>query len=308
MNKTILIKIWITVALVTAVFADPFSGQIERYDETTHALVTTGSFALDDTYEIKDKDLFKIGDKSYSVIPPGLPVLFAPLYAAYYSVLKLFDLDPNWTYFWPIFNFLTILFYSAPIMATAAVACSAGLTRFTESKKHLISLPLMLTLGSPALFYAVRGIWSHSYAMAFITIGLGLVLQKKYYVYGAIALVCAQLIDYASLVPNLMIFGLCIYDQRRNSRQIIARTLGPAVLVYSSGLCLLMIHNFLITGPYLTTVNSLFAEHLRSTGVLAQGISTFSLPSGAALWGLASVPLGGYLCTFLRSTCPILGS
>ena len=293
-SKDISLKIFITVLILIAFHTAPNGSQSDRYIVATRSLVDYGTFALQSGMS-NPVDVVKINDNLYSVIAPGLPILFAPIYYLHRIIMNAIGI-PLGDIFWTFFHFFTNIFVMAPVVAFAAVAMFNTLKRLTDQISKQLLLVFIFVFGSLTFFYATNGIWVHAYTMSFIFIAFSLIVAQKNNFLIGVLLGLAQFIDYVAILPIFWVIGFWVYKSRKLPPKYFIRELFLVFFGYSIFLAVLLYYNYTITGSAFQTPNSLFLQYAQQQ---ESGIkSMFSLPSIASLWGLSFSPYRGIFFYF----------
>ena len=294
MSKSISFKIFITVWILIAFHTAPNGAQSDRYVAATRSLVDYGTFALQNGMP-NPVDVVKINDNFYSVIAPGLPILFAPIYYLHRSIMNAIGI-PLGEVFWAFFHFLENTFIMAPVVASAAVAMFHTLKHLTDQLSKQLLLVFIFIFGSLTFFYSTNGVWVHAYTMSFIFIAFSLIINQKSNFLIGILLGLAQLIDYIAILPVFWILGFWAYKARKLSPKIFLQELFLIVSGYSIFLVALLYYNYVITGSPFQTTTSLFFQYVKQQELGIKSI--FSLPSIASIWGLSFNPYRGIFLYF----------
>ncbi|PZO38342.1 MAG: hypothetical protein DCF19_16830 [Pseudanabaena frigida] len=293
-SKNISFKIFITVFILIVFHTAPNGSQSDRYIVATRSLVDYGTFALQSGMS-NPIDTVKINDNLYSVIAPGLPILFAPIYYLNHVIMNAIGI-PLGEVFWAFFHFFTNIFIMAPVVSFAAVAMFNTLKHLTDRISKQLLLVFIFVFGSLAFFYATNGIWVHAYTMSFVFIAFSLIIAQKNNFFVGVLLGLAQVIDYVAILPIFWILGFWVYKVRKLTPKYFIRELFLVSFGYSIFLVALLYYNYAITGSAFQTPNSLFLQYAQQQG--SEIKSMFSLPSIASLWGLSFSPYRGIFLYF----------
>jgi hypothetical protein len=285
-EKRVSYRIFITVFLIIALHASPDGPQNVRYLNLVKSIVEFGTFSLQKGY-LSHVDTLEIGGKIYSVIPPGVPIVLAPLYFMYRSIGMSLGFLQTEAY-WAIFSILSTIFVMAPMLGLIAVLMFKLLGEFTEDIAKRLWLVFIFIFGSPIFFYSTYGIWSHVYTMSALFTAFYLTVYKKNSLSIGLCLGLALIFDYAAVIPSFLIGGFWLYTKRKSTlnewfRQFILLSLG-----YLPVLAFVFYYNYTITGSVLKTPNSIFLKD----------VHMFVWPSLASLWGLSFSPYRGIFLYF----------
>ncbi|MEI2581097.1 hypothetical protein [Scytonema sp. PRP1] len=88
MIKHISHRIFITVFILIGLHATPDGPQTNRYTDAIHSFVNFGTFALQKGYR-SHIDILLLNNNAYSVIPPGIPILLAPIYFIHQMLMRV---------------------------------------------------------------------------------------------------------------------------------------------------------------------------------------------------------------------------
>lgn len=294
MLKNISHKIFITVFLLIALHATPDGPQSARYTDAIHSLVDFGTFALQPGYR-SAIDIVLIKNHLYAVIPPGIPLILAPLYLIHRTIMSLISV-PIGDVYWSIFNILTNIFVMAPLLGVVAVMMFETLSFLTDNLAKKLWLVFVFIFGSLIFFYSTNGIWSHVYTMSFIFMAFYLMIKQKSSLLIGLCLGLAQLFDYIAVLPISLLIGFWIYIKIQTRSRNFLKAGFLLSLGYLIFLALIMYYNQIITGSVFATPNSLFLQQLNQEKSLHQGM--FTLPSIDSLWGLTLSPFRGIFLYF----------
>jgi hypothetical protein len=280
------LKIFITVFLLIALHASPEGPQNARYLNLVQSIVEFGTFSLQKGY-MSHVDTLEIGGKIYSVIPPGISIILAPLYFIYRPIASSLGFLQTETY-WAIFSILTTIFVVAPMLGLIAVLMFKLLGRFTEDIPKRLWLVFIFIFGSPIFFYGTYGIWSHAYTMSALFTAFYLTVYKKNSFLIGLCLGLSLIFDYAAAIPISLIGGFWLYTHRKLPlneclKQLILLSLGFLLI-----LGFIFYYNYTITGSVFKTPNSIFLKDIKM----------FLFPSFASLWGLSFSPYRGIFLYF----------
>jgi len=295
MLNNITSKIFITVFILIALHAGSDGPQSNRYTDATQSLVDSGSFALKNGYR-SHVDVVLINHNFYSVIPPGIPVILAPLYFIHRSLMGLIGIPIGSEVYWAIFNLLTNIFVMAPLVGVVAVIMFKTLSKFTDDVSKKLWLVFIFIFGSLVFFYSTYGIWVNVYTMSFIFIAFYFIINKKNPFLIGLLLGLAQFFDYIAIVPICLMVGFWIYINIKANLKIFLKQLLLLLLGYSVFLGLLMYYNYIITGSVFQTPNSLFLQQLNQQQPGHK--SMYSMPSFQSLFGLTVSPFRGIFLYF----------
>ncbi len=293
--KSISFKIFITVFILISLHVAPEGSQSDRYIVAVRSLVDSGTFALQGDIP-RPVDIVEINNNFYSVIAPGLPIIFAPVYYLHRSIMNALQI-PFGEVFWGIFHVLSNIFVMSPLVAITAVAMFKILKRLTNQIDKQILLTFIFIFGSLAFFYATNGIWVHVYTMSLVFIAFTLIVSKKNDFLIGLVMGLAQIIDYIAVLPIFWLIGFWIYtNHNENLSQIIKKAvfLFMGYGIFLSGL---MYYNYAITGSIFQTPNSIFLQQAVQQGRSAH-TGMFTSPSFASLWGLSFSPYRGIFLYF----------
>ena len=293
--KSISFKIFITVFILISLHVAPDGSQSDRYIVAVRALVESGTFALQGGIP-KPVDVVEINNNFYSVIAPGLPIIFAPVYYFHRSIMNVLQI-PFGEVFWGIFHIFSNIFVMSPVVAITAVAMFKTLKRLTTQADKQLLLVFIFVFGSLAFFYATNGIWIHVYTMSFVFIAFSLTISKKNDFLIGLIMGLAQIIDYIAVLPIFWLIGFWAYT---NHNEKLSHLIKKAVFLsvgYGIFLLGLMYYNYTITGSAFQTPNSIFLQHAVQEG-RATHTSMFTSPSFASLWGLSFSPYRGIFLYF----------
>ncbi|MBW4594661.1 MAG: hypothetical protein KME46_17560 [Brasilonema angustatum HA4187-MV1] len=295
MIKHISHKIFITVFILIALHATPDGPQTSRYTDTIHSFVNFGTFALQKGYR-SHIDILLLNNSAYSVIPPGIPIILAPLYFFHKMLMRLIDI-PEGEVYWSIFDILSNVCVSAPILGIVAVIMFKTLDYFTNDLVKKLWIVFTFIFGSLVFFYSTNGIWSHVYTMSFIFIAFYLIIHQANGFFIGLSLGFAQMVDYIAIVPISLLIGFWIYlmIQERNYTSLLTNILF-LLFGYSIFLGIIMYYNQTITGSVFQTPNSLFLKQLNQEESIQK--SMFMVPSLGTLWGLTFSSFRGIFLYF----------
>ncbi|KAB8334167.1 hypothetical protein SD80_006905 [Scytonema tolypothrichoides VB-61278] len=295
MIKHISHRIFITVFILIALHATPDGPQTSRYTDAIHSFVNFGTFALQKGYR-SHIDILLRNNNAYSVIPPGIPIILAPLYFIHQMLMRLIGI-PEGEVYWAIFNILSNVCVSAPLLGIVAVIMFKTLDYFTNDLIKKLWLVFIFIFGSLVFFYSTNGIWSHVYTMSFIFIAFYLIINQANSFLIGLFLGLAQMVDYIAIVPISLLIGFWIYlrIQEKDYKKLLINIL-LLLLGYSIFLGVIMFYNQTITGSVFKTPNSLFLKQLNQEDSIQK--SMFFVPSLETLWGLTFSSFRGIFLYF----------
>lgn len=295
MIKHISHRIFITVFILIALHATPDGPQTSRYTDAIHSFVNFGTFALQKGYR-SHIDILLLNNNAYSVIPPGIPIILAPLYFIHQMLMRLIGI-PEGEVYWAIFNILSNVCVSAPLLGIVAVIMFKTLDSFTNNLVKKLWLVFIFIFGSLVFFYSTNGIWSHVYTMSFIFIAFSLIINQANSFLIGIFLGLAQMVDYIAIVPISLLIGFWIYlkIQDKDNKKLLINIL-LLLFGYSIFLGIMMYYNQIITGSVFQTPNSLFLKQLNQEDYIQK--SMFIVPSLGTIWSLTFSSFRGIFLYF----------
>lgn len=295
MIKYISHKIFITVFILIGLHATPDGPQTNRYTDAIHSFVNFGTFALQKGYR-SHIDILLINNNAYSVIPPGIPILLAPIYFLHQMLMRVVGIPVGEVY-WSIFNILSNICFMAPLLGIVAVIMFKTLSIFTNDLTKKIWLVFLFIFGSLVFFYSTNGIWAHVYTMSFIFIAFYLILNQANSFLIGVFLGLAQFVDYIAIVPISLLIGFWVYSKIKNKQiQTMITDIPLLFLGYAIFIAIIMYYNQSITGSVFQTPNSLFLQQLNQQESMHK--SMFSAPSLERIWGLTLSPFRGIFLYF----------
>ncbi|MDB9535812.1 hypothetical protein PN451_08165 [Dolichospermum planctonicum CS-1226] len=310
MLKNISYRIFITVFILISLHATPDGSLSFRYTDTVRSLVDFGTFALQKGYR-SHVDILLLNNNSYSVIPPGIPILLAPLYWLHRTFMSLVGISVNSEIYWSIFNILTNIFVLAPLVSVVAVIMFKTLNKFTDNIYKQLWLVFIFIFGSLVFFYSTYGIWTHVYTMSFIFIAFYLTLTRRNSFLIGLFLGLAQIVDYIAIIPISLLIGFWIHTKIQDQQiqyqgRIFLKELIVLLMGYSIFLLGLIYYNYIITGSVFKTPNSLFFQQLNKQNpesfdlVYRRSMNEgmFNFPSFQVLFGLTFSPFRGIFLYF----------
>ncbi|MBU7585530.1 MAG: hypothetical protein KAF91_22025 [Nostoc sp. TH1S01] len=295
--KGIYQKIFITVFILIALHVAPDGAQTARYTDAIQSLVDFGTFTLQPGYR-SHIDIVQFKEHFYAVIPPGVPIILSPLYFIYRNLMRLIGV-PVTEYYWAVFNMLSNIVITAPLLGFVAVIMFKTLNMFTGDLIKKIWLVFTFIFGSLVFFYSTNGIWSHAYTMSFLFIAFYLIIKQKNSFLIGLCLGMAQIFDYVAILPVFLLLGFWLYSNFKNKTKNIVQQAILIMLGYTIFLSIIFSYNYSITGSIFETPNSLYFKQLQQTQ--ASQLLTkkfFSLPTFERLWGLTFSPYRGILLYF----------
>ncbi|NMG19373.1 hypothetical protein [Brasilonema bromeliae] len=304
MIKHISHRIFITVFILIALHATPDGPQTSRYTDAIHSFVNFGTFALQKGYR-SHIDILLLNNNAYSVIPPGIPIILAPLYFIHQMLMRLIGI-PEGEVYWAIFNILSNVCVSAPLLGIVAVIMFKTLDYFTNDLVKKLWVVFIFIFGSLVFFYSTNGIWSHVYTMSFIFLAFYLIINQANSFFIGLFLGLAQMVDYIAIVPISLLIGFWIYlrIQEKDNKSLLTN-IFLLLLGYSIFLGVIMFYNQTITGSVFKTPNSLFLKQLNQEDTIQK--SMFIVPSLGTIWSLTFSSFRGIFLYF-PMTILFLGS
>lgn len=295
MIKHISHRIFITVFILIGLHATPDGPQTNRYTDAIHSFVNFGTFALQKGYR-SHIDILLLNNNAYSVIPPGIPILLAPIYFIHQMLMKVVGIPVGEVY-WSIFNILSNVCFMAPLLGIVAVIMFKTLNHFTNDLTKKLWLVFIFIFGSLVFFYSTNGIWAHVYTMSFIFIAFYLILNQANSFLIGVFLGLAQFVDYIAIVPISLLIGFWIYLKIKDKQKKKLLTDIPLLFLgYSIFIAIIMYYHQSITGSVFKTPNSLFLLQLNQQEAMQK--TMFSLPSLERIWGLTFSPYRGIFIYF----------
>jgi hypothetical protein len=288
-------RIFLTVFLLIALHATPDGPQTNRYTDAIHSFVNFGTFALQKGYR-SHIDILHFNNNAYSVIPPGIPIILAPIYWIHQMLMNLIGIPVGEVY-WAIFNILSNACVMAPLLGIVAVVMFKTLDKFTNHLIKKLWLVFIFIFGSLVFFYSTNGIWSHAYTMSFIFIAFYLIINQANSFYIGLFLGLAQTVDYIALVPISLLIGFWTYLKIKDKHnKIFLKDILLLFLGYSIFIAILMYYNQTITGSVFQTPNSLFLKQLNQEDSIQK--SMFLVPSLGTIWSLTFSSFRGIFLYF----------
>ncbi|BAZ25943.1 hypothetical protein NIES4073_68490 [Kalymmatonema gypsitolerans NIES-4073] len=295
MIKHISHRIFITVFILIGLHATPDGPQTNRYTDAIHSFVNFGTFALQKGYR-SHIDILLLNNNAYSVIPPGIPILLAPIYFIHQMLMRVVGIPVGEVY-WSIFNILSNVCFIAPLLGIVAVIMFKTLNPFTNDLTKKLWLVFIFIFGSLVFFYSTNGIWAHVYTMSFIFIAFYLILNQANSFLIGVFLGLAQFVDYIAIVPISLLIGFWIYLKIKDKQNKKLLTDIPLLFLgYSIFIAIIMYYHQSITGSVFKTPNSLFLLQLNQEESIQK--TMFSLPSLERIWGLTFSPYRGIFIYF----------
>lgn len=296
-SKAIPQKIFITVFILIALHVTPDGAQTARYTDAIQSFVDSGTFALQPGYR-SHIDILQFKEQFYAVIPPGVPIILAPLYFIYRTVMKLIGV-PVTEYYWAGFNMFSNITVIAPLLGFVAVIMFKFLNLFTGDLIKKLWLVFTFIFGSLIFFYSTNGIWSHAYTMSFLFIAFYLIVKQKNDLLVGLCLGMAQIFDYVAILPIFLLLGFWLYSNIENRSKNIVQKSILVIFGYSIFLAIVFAYNYSISGSIFETPNSLYFKQLQqSQAGQALAKKFFSLPKLESLWGLTFSPYRGIFLYF----------
>jgi flagellar biosynthesis protein FliQ len=295
MIKHISHRIFITVFILIALHASPNGPLSARYTDAIQSLVDYGTFALHGTPR-SAIDIVQVNNNFYSVIPPGIPIILAPLYFLHRTLMGVIGIPSVDEVYWAVFNILINICVVAPLVGLVAVLMYKTLSKFTDNVTKKLWLVFIFIFGSLVFFYSIYGIWSHTYTMPFIFIAFYLTINKGNSFLIGLCLGLAQLVDYIAIIPISLLIGFWAYTQFQDKTKSFIKELVLLLLAYSIFVAILLYYNHSVTGSMFQTPNSLFLQKINRDDSVHK--SLFSLPSLESLWGLTFSPFRGVFLYF----------